>query len=123
MPDSFTAFPPQNRQANTVYNSGAYSVSPDSPDMMVRLYLTALDIVNEPDTTVIHWVIERNPGTGWVPMISVSFRGLNGITPPKTPATIATNINNVLGQDVRASVWFESAGDANKRWGVSGELY
>jgi len=123
MPDQFVVFPPQNRDANTEYSSGAYTVPVDAPDIMVKFTLSALDMINEPETTIIYWRIERNDGSGWTTMISIGFVGLNGVIPPKPYGFLATNIDNVRGQDVRGIVSFESAGDQKKRWGVSGELY
>jgi len=123
MPDQFTAFPPANRDPDTEYQSGAYSVPADAPDIMVRLSLTVVDIVNEPDTTVIHWRIERNDGSGWTHMVSTSFRGRNGVTPPKPTGFLSTSINGVRGQDVRGVISFENADGRKMRFGVDGQVY
>jgi hypothetical protein len=90
---------------------------------MVRFTLTNLDIVNEPDTTVIYWQIERNDGSGWQHMVGGSLQGLNGIATPRLWGYIACNIDGIRGDQVRGSILFESAGDQRRRFGVSGETY
>jgi len=122
MPTQFTVFNNRNRNANVVYNSGSYTI-PDNGDKMVRFTINIVDLVAEPDTTVFYWAIERNDGAGWTHMISGSAPGHNGETPHKPPGTIATSINGIIGQDVRGSIYFESAADVRKRYGVSGETY
>ena len=123
MPENFTVFNARNRDANVQYNSGAYTVPADTIDKMVRFTITNLDIINEPDTTIIYWQIDRNDGGGWVHMVGGSFSGLNGEIPPKSPGRLATNIDGILGQDVRGSIYFESLNDQRKRFGISGETY
>jgi hypothetical protein len=90
---------------------------------MVRFTLNNVDLINEPDTTIFYWTIERNDGSGWVHMISGSASGLNGVTPPKPTGRITTSINGVIGQDVRGSIYFVSENDARKRYGIGGETY
>lgn len=123
MPDNFTVFTASNREPNIPYDSDAYTVPIDTVDRMVRFTLTNLDIVNEPDTTVIHWLIERNDGSGWMHMVGGSFHGLNGIVPHRPWGYIATNIDGIRGEQIRGSISFESAGDRRRRFGVSGETY
>jgi hypothetical protein len=104
MPEQFTVFTARNREAT----------------------LTDLDLVNEPDTTVIHWQIERNDSGSWRHMVGGSVTGRNGDTPHKPSTSIATNIGGIRGQDMRGVIWFESAGDQrdqHKRWGIDGETY
>jgi hypothetical protein len=122
MPTQFTVFNNRNRDANDVYNSGSYTI-PDNGDQMVRFTLNIVDLVAEPDTTVFHWTIERNDGSGWTHMVSGDASGRNGVEPPKPIGRIATSIGGIVGQDVRGSIYFESANDARKRYGVSGETY
>jgi len=122
MPTSFTVFSNRNRDANAVYNSDSVEV-PD--DTMVKFTITGLNLINEPDTTVIHWTIERaiSDGQPWQHMVGGSIAGLNGVQPPKPHGTIATNIDNIVGQFIRGSLYFVSAGDQRKRFGVDGETY
>ena len=122
MPTTFVVFNNRNRNANVVYNSDSYTI-PDNSDTMLRFTLDGIDLMNEPDTTIFYWTIERNDGSGWVHMVSGSAKGLNGVAAPKPPGRIACSIDGIIGQDVRGSVFFESENDARKRYGVSGETY
>lgn len=119
---TFTVFSDINRNPNVVYNSGSVEV-PD--EHMVKFTITGLDMVNEPDTTIIYWTVERAESEGgpWHHMVGGSIVGLNGVEPPKPYGTIATNIDNIVGQWVRGSLYFVSAGDQRKRFGVDGRTY
>jgi hypothetical protein len=122
MAETFTPFNDRNREPNVVYNSAAYTV-PD--DKMVRLTLTGLDLVNEPSTTIFYWQIEKAPSAGgpWTHMVGTSVRGQDGVPPHKPVNTIACSIDGVVGWQLRGNIYFVSANDQRKRWGVSGETY
>ena len=121
MPETFTVFNSANRDANVQYNSATFDVPVDTTDKKVKFTLTVLDIVNEPETTVINWTIERNDGGGWQHMAGGALRGSNGAPSPKPPGTLSTGLHNVMGQQVRGSLYFTSANDQRKRFGVDGE--
>jgi hypothetical protein len=123
MPENFTVFNARNRDANVQYNSGSYVVPVDSTYRMVRFALNTLDLANEPDTTVFHWLMQRNDGGGWVTMLSGTMQGHGG-EPSHLPGnTIATSIDGIRGQEVRGVVYHVAANDARKRYGVSGQTY
>lgn len=121
MPQEFTVFNARNRDANVQYNSGVYTVLADTPDTQVQFTLTNLDLVNEPSTTIIYWTIERNDGAGWRHMVSGDLNGMDSVTPPKPPGKIGCGISGIRGQQVRGSLYFVSANDQRKRFGVNGE--
>ena len=123
MPENFTAFNNRNRDANVQYNSGSYAVPSDTEDTHVEFTITNIDLVNEPDTTIIYWTIERNEGGDWLMLAGGDFNGLNGNTPPKPPGVIGVSLAGVKGQQVRGSMYFVSANDQRKRFGVEGRTY
>jgi hypothetical protein len=123
MPTSFTAFNSRNRDAGAVYNSASAQI-PDNEDTMVKFTITNFDIVNEPSTTVINWIIEASTDNVIFEQIAGGqLNGLDGQTPPKPPGNVSVSIGNRRGQWVRGSMSFQSANDQRKRFGVSGETY
>ena len=124
MPTNFTVFTASNRNPNVNYSSGTYII-PDNGDRMVRFTLTNLDIVDEPDTTVIHWQIEKSTAEGqpWTHMVSGIAPGYNGEIPHLPLGRIACGIDGIIGQRVRGSMYFVTGDNKRLRFGVAGETY
>lgn len=123
MPETFTVFNARNRDVNVQYNSATYTIPADTTDKMVKFTLDNIDMVAEPETTVVYWAIELDDGSGWRHMVSGDIIGRGGVEQPRNPGTIATSIGGIKGHDVRGSLYFVSANDQRKRFGVVGETY
>lgn len=124
MATSFTVFTASNRNPNVNYSSATYTI-PDNGDKMVKFTLANLDIVDEPDTTVVYWAMEKSIAEGqpWSHMVGGDVQGRNGVPSPKPPGTMATNIDGIVGQRVRGSLYFVTGDNKRRRFGVSGETY
>jgi hypothetical protein len=123
VPDSFTVFNASNREPNVVHSSATYQIPVDSTDTRVRFTLNTLDPVAEPNTTILYWEIQRNDGSGWAHMTSGSIHGQGGVEPPKPIGNMTVEIDGIRGQQLRGTVYFESANNQRKRFGVSAETF
>jgi len=118
---SFTVFPAANRSPGTIYESAAVQVPTASK---ARIWLTVLDLIAEPVTTIVHWTIQRSPAEAgpWVHMISSHMTGFDGEPQPRPVGELSCSVGTLNGQWIRGWMWFETAGDTRLRLGVDGEI-